>query len=37
VPEILGLLDEQLRSLSLTRRLLLLHTQVGRGLRRDVA
>jgi len=37
VPEILGLLDEQLRGLSLARRLLLLHTQVGRGLRRDAA
>jgi len=37
VPALLGLLDEQLRSLSLTRRLLLLHSQVGRGLRRDAA
>jgi glycosyltransferase involved in cell wall biosynthesis len=37
VPALLGLLDEQLRSLNLTRRLLLLHAQVGRGLRRDAA
>lgn len=37
VPALLGLLDEELRSLSLTRRLLLLHSQVGRGLRRDAA
>jgi len=37
VPSLLGLLDEQLRSLSITRRLLSLHTQVGRGLRRDAA
>lgn len=37
VPALLGLLDEQLRSLSITRRLLSLHSQVGRGLRRDAA
>jgi glycosyltransferase involved in cell wall biosynthesis len=37
VPLLLGLLDEQLRSLNLTRRLLLLHSQVGRGLRRNAA
>lgn len=37
VPALLGLLDEQLRSLSLTRRLLMLHSQLGRGLRREAA
>ena len=37
VPTILGLLDAQLRSLTLARRLLLLQSQVGRGLRRHAA